>query len=959
MRTLSVLGLLLSLVVSQSQAQLFQGPASGSVAGGVITNTGTFAPEVSRAGPVARPAKNKERVAPLPDPPDLPPPTMPEGANFMKDPSLEGAPAGYPPINLKGFGGIAMTSAIPPDPHIAVGPDHVIQVVNTSFRITDKNGVAQATISADSWYSGLVPGVFTYDPKIHYDHFAGRWIMVWLDVSTGIGRGNYLLSVSDDSDPNGVWYNWALPSNVNGAAPSGNWADYQGVGFDGQALYFTSNQFSFAGSYEYVKMRIIAKAQLYSNTAGPVSWTDFWDLRDEWGNTMIGVRPAVVYTAPGEYYLTGNSPFTTSTYITLYRLLNPLSAPSLSIVNVPVAATALPPNAVQPSGVTPLDGGGYNAGLRCEPVYRDSSLWLAHGVRSGPSGQYSSVRYLRIDVTTSSASEDVVFGADGYWHIYPALVVDKDNNVAVTYTRTSASEYASACYAWRLDTDAPGLQGSEVFRAGASTYVRSDGSRNRWGDYMGIALDPADRNNFWAFTEYVPSANSWGTWVQSFRLAPYAGVRLQAGAGVLDFGRMEAGTADTLAIALTNFGADPASITAIGPLHPAYTLLDPPALPVTIPTFDSLTIRVVFAPDAHGLVLDTLRLSTNDGVQPEFPIPLSGKGVVFDRAVPGVIYSSSALPAGSLYSINASTGAATVVGPLGINELHGLAIHRVTQQLYGINSTAAGSTIYKVSPGFGDALIQRSIPIINMRAIAFGEGDTLYGGTTTGKLYKFNIVTGDTIFVGTATGVVYSSFSVHPVTGMLWAGVRPPGGVRDRIYRVDPATGAATLLGTTGDGAITQAVTFDHGGRLYGLKGTGVQTSSVITIDTATGAGTLLGSAGVSGLLTLVTRSDSAGASDVDGSGTGEIPTAFALEQNYPNPFNPVTSITFRLPSASHVRLEVFDLLGKRVATLLDEQRSPGVHTVAMDASALSSGTYLCRMTAGGAVATRKMMVLR
>ena len=58
------------------------------------------------------------------------------------------------------------------------------------------------------------------------------------------------MSVSDDEDPNGIWFNWALPSNLNGSAPSENWGDYEGVGFNDRAVFITSNQFNFSGYYE-------------------------------------------------------------------------------------------------------------------------------------------------------------------------------------------------------------------------------------------------------------------------------------------------------------------------------------------------------------------------------------------------------------------------------------------------------------------------------------------------------------------------------------------------------------------------------------------------------------------------------------------------------------------------------------------------------------------------------------
>jgi hypothetical protein len=90
------------------------------------------------------------------------------------------------------------------------------------------------------------------------------------------------------------------------------------------------------------------------------------------------------------------------------------------------------------------------------------------------------------------------------------------------------------------------------------------------------------------------------------------------------------------------------------------------------------------------------------------------------------------------------------------------------------------------------------------------------------------------------------------------------------------------------------------------------------------------------------------------------IPTRFALGQNYPNPFNPNTTIRFDLPAPRHVTLKVFDLLGREVATLLDEQRREGEHTVRFDASRLTSGMYTYRLQAGAnSVAIKKMLLLR
>lgn len=88
-------------------------------------------------------------------------------------------------------------------------------------------------------------------------------------------------------------------------------------------------------------------------------------------------------------------------------------------------------------------------------------------------------------------------------------------------------------------------------------------------------------------------------------------------------------------------------------------------------------------------------------------------------------------------------------------------------------------------------------------------------------------------------------------------------------------------------------------------------------------------------------------------------PVAYSLSQNYPNPFNPATVISFELPAASDVTLEVFDILGRRVAVLLDGTVSAGRHEVQFDASNLSSGMYIYRIRANNFVQTRQMTLVK
>lgn len=88
-------------------------------------------------------------------------------------------------------------------------------------------------------------------------------------------------------------------------------------------------------------------------------------------------------------------------------------------------------------------------------------------------------------------------------------------------------------------------------------------------------------------------------------------------------------------------------------------------------------------------------------------------------------------------------------------------------------------------------------------------------------------------------------------------------------------------------------------------------------------------------------------------------PLAFRLDQNYPNPFNPVTTIRFTLPKPSHVNLQIYDVLGREVLTVINENMKAGIHEIPINANGLSSGVYFYRLIAADYVKTRKMVVLR
>ncbi|OGU55869.1 MAG: hypothetical protein A2V66_18040 [Ignavibacteria bacterium RBG_13_36_8] len=89
------------------------------------------------------------------------------------------------------------------------------------------------------------------------------------------------------------------------------------------------------------------------------------------------------------------------------------------------------------------------------------------------------------------------------------------------------------------------------------------------------------------------------------------------------------------------------------------------------------------------------------------------------------------------------------------------------------------------------------------------------------------------------------------------------------------------------------------------------------------------------------------------------LPTSFSLQQNYPNPFNPITIINYSIPKTCFVTIKIYDVLGRGIETLVNENKTQGNYSLAFNASKLVSGIYLYRMDAGSFTETKKLLLLK
>jgi hypothetical protein len=952
MKKFLLLLFVLTISMSDTYGQLYQGPASGSVSSGVSVSTGQFVTDdVGNQLPlsVRRKLRNTIPFIPYPDYMNNVPPTKPDGPEKLN--VLERG--GNAPLLLESYqGSLDPGTFIPPDFDVAVGPNHVITIDNGRFRIWDKSGNLLKTIITDTWFASTFPGVSSFDPKIKYDHFSNRWVMVLLHQSDSPPVGRFLISVSDDADPIGTWYNWSTPSDVYGSSPNGSWGDYQGVGFDDEAIYLTSNNFNFGSNYQGSRIRIYSKAQLYANNNGPLGWTDLWDVRIQSGGAAaFGIRPAIVYGNPSEFYFITSSPFGSGTAVYVHKLINPTTTPSMTAVTIPVASYFSPPNANQQGGGTPLiDGGGFN--FRHEPTFRNGFLWGVHAVADGTG--YSNVRYLKLDMNTNTAVEDYRFGDAQHYHTYPALGVDEDMNLIFTFSRSANNQYMGAYYASRLNTDPPNTMDiTRVLQPGKANYVKTFGdTRNRWGDYNGAFVDPVDQNNVWLFTEYAETpANTWAGWVGNVRLVPFSGPTIYTSSDSSYFGVYQVNTvSDTLSFTMYNYGDAQLNISNVQTSNPEFEITQVSSFPINLGYQDSSIVKVVFKPTSPGDKVANLTITSNDGTNPTKNITLAGKGFIIAPTTAQTLYGiAGPSNGGNLYTLNSSNGTASSVGATGYPQLSGLSVQPSTNQLFATIAGSPTTQLLRVNAAGGDAYPYSNIPIDNVRGIAFDLNGDMFCMSVSGRLYKYNVSNGDTAFIGNTGITNMYGISINPVTSQLW-GVSLLG----TLYKIDKSNASVTNIGPLNSGIIAD-ICFDKDGKLYGLSGLAAQNSNLLSVDTSTGAATVIGATGIQGINGLAISPGVVGIEPV----SNIIPEKYELYQNYPNPFNPVTNIKFDLPGSSRVKLVIYNSIGQKVAELFNGELSAGTYKYSWDAGNFASGIYFYRIESDNFVATKKLVLLK
>lgn len=222
----------------------------------------------------------------------------------------------------------------------------------------------------------------------------------------------------------------------------------------------------------------------------------------------------------------------------------------------------------------------------------------------------------------------------------------------------------------------------------------------------------------------------------------------------------------------------------------------------------------------------------------------------------------------------------------------------------------------------------------------------LSSSSSTSECYRFSFV-GDTGWIATlGDNIVYKTTNY----GMSWDSISViPNGNNEHTYSIDFAS---SLTGYSGSG-IGKIFKSTNGGLIWSLEPTEGFGFAVYNIFALTDS--IVWAAGNLGKILYTTTG---GGLIVNANELKILALNYALHQNYPNPFNPVTTIRFELQNTEYVSVQVYDVLGNKVATAVKGKKNIGIHEVEFDGSNLPSGIYFYSLSINGNTVHTKRMVL-
>jgi hypothetical protein len=458
------------------------------------------------------------------------PPLKRHGGNKESDRALQTAAGRHLDVDTQpNFAGIGENGYIPGDPNIAVGPNHVVQVVNSEIAVFDKSGNVFAGYpkSLGSLWSSL-GGPCTNnngDPIAQYDRVADRFIITQLgSLSSPYSE---CIAVSTTNDPTGSYhlYSYDFGSNLNDYDKFGVWPTASN-----SAYLATYNLFANGGPFVGADLCAYDRNAMLSGAASPAQIC--FTISQDGGFLPADVDGpnAPLDGTPGLFLN-----FETQSSLRMYKLSPNFATPASSTLSASPDIGVLPFNEAcgggtcipQPGTAQTLDSLGDRLMYRL--AYRRFSdheaMVVNHSVVAGSSVGVRWYELRNIPASTSAAFnlfQQGTYAPDSSYRWMGSIAMDQAGDIGLGYSTSSASVYPSVNYTGRKPADAAGTMEAEgTIQAGGGSQT----GFSRWGDYSAMRIDPSDDCTFWYTNEYYPVTSSgvWYTAIGSFKLSNCTG----------------------------------------------------------------------------------------------------------------------------------------------------------------------------------------------------------------------------------------------------------------------------------------------------------------------------------------------------------------------------------------------------------------------------------------------------
>jgi hypothetical protein len=392
------------------------------------------------------------------------------------------------------FSFLAVTSTgwTPPDPHMAVGPGHIVVMTNGQIAFFDKAGnnlFRDEIENSFGFWGSLGATNFVFDPEVIYDPYTNRFMAMACErASTGANHGFYLLAISDDSDPTGSWFKYRID-----ATPSAGGAtdiDSPNIAVDQNVIYLSADFFTPTS-----KLHVMMLDKSSVINGGTPVFTSLIVTNDQ----SQGFPVTYDSTAPAQYMI--GFKFNTATTVKMYAIQNALTVPVLTSLDVTVPSYGQPED--PPQMGTTVRPETFEARF-WSAVYRNGHLWATHHVNGSRVRQ----RWYEFDMANWPVSGTPTLVQSGEIDLggtirtfFGSIWVDAAGNMGMVYARSSPTEFLSMERTWRAAGDPAGTTRTPV-QIIAATSADTSG---RWGDYSSTNDDPSDPGHFWGHHEYRTS----------------------------------------------------------------------------------------------------------------------------------------------------------------------------------------------------------------------------------------------------------------------------------------------------------------------------------------------------------------------------------------------------------------------------------------------------------------------